>query len=94
VMPARFQPVQLAIKHVCDCCEGMPVFRVNMRECPRNIAQTDTTGDPGILIDVLRIIIVNEIVPECLTKHGPGENCQTDANADDCPLVSWFPESA
>jgi len=63
--------VQLAVDHVCDCRERMPVFRMNVSECPSNVRDVDAAGDPGVLIYVARIIVVNEIVPERLTENEP-----------------------
>jgi len=39
-----------------------------MRECPGDVGHVDAAGDSGILIDVARIVVVNEIVPERLNK--------------------------
>jgi hypothetical protein len=63
----------------------MPVFGVNMSKCPSDVSEVNAAGDPGILIDVGRIVVVNEIVPECLTKNGPRDHCQSNADADDLP---------
>jgi len=44
---------------------------MDVSECPGDVGEADAAGDPGVLIDVARIVIVNEIVPDCLTKDGP-----------------------
>ena len=44
---------------------------MDVAECPDKIVETNAAGDPGILIDVAGIVVINEIVPECLTKNGP-----------------------
>lgn len=77
-----------------DCRQRVPVFRMNMGKRPANIGEAEAAGYPGILIDVTRIIVVNEIVSECLTKDAPCKNCQTDANAGRDPAAAWFAESA
>jgi hypothetical protein len=61
---------------------------MNMRECPRNTADAQSTGYPRIFIDVTRVIIVNEVVSERLTKNKPRKRCNTEANADICPMVA------
>jgi hypothetical protein len=71
VVPACLQSVQLTIEHVCDCCQRVPVFRVNVGKCPGNVGEVEATGDSCVLIDVARIVVVNEVVPECLTKNRP-----------------------
>ena len=70
---------------MCDRCQRVPVFGMYVGECPRNIGETDAAGYPGILIDVLRIIVVNEIVAERLCKHRPCNYCKTHADSDECP---------
>ena len=77
--------MQLAVEHVCDCRQRMPVFGMDMSECPADVREVDAAGDPSVLIDVTRIVVVNEIVPECLTKNGPRKHCQSNADADGLP---------
>ena len=77
--------MQLAVEHVCDCRQRMPVFGVNMSECPGDVREVNAAGDPGVLIDIGRIVVVNEIVPDCLNKDGPRKDCQTNADADGLP---------
>ena len=67
---------------------------MNMSECPSNISEIDAAGDPRVLIDVLGIVIVNEIVPECLTKNAPRKQCQSEADADGHPTEAWSLETA
>jgi len=42
-----------------------------MSECPRKVREVDAAGDPSVLIDVAGIVVVNEIVADCLTEDGP-----------------------
>ena len=58
---------------------------MNMSECPNDVREVDAAGDPSVLIDVARIVIVNEIVPERLTKNGPCYDEETSAHADGHP---------
>ena len=67
---------------------------MNMSECPRHISEVDAAGDPRVLIDVVRVVIVNKIVPKCLTKDGPRKHCQSDAGADGLPTQASPVESA
>jgi hypothetical protein len=77
--------VQLAVEHVCDCRQRMPVFGVNVIECPNDVRDVNAASDSSVLIDVARIVVVNEIVPDCLTKNGPRKHCQSNADADGLP---------
>ena len=71
VVPACVQSVQLAIEHMCDRRQRVPVFGMDVRKRPGDVGEVDAAGDPRVLIDVARIVVVNEIVPECLTKDAP-----------------------
>jgi hypothetical protein len=42
-----------------------------VRKRPGDIGHADAASDPRVLVDVARIVVVNEIVPECLTKDDP-----------------------
>lgn len=42
-----------------------------MRECPGDVREIDPRRDFRVLINVARIVVVNEIVPEGLTKDDP-----------------------
>jgi len=49
----------------------MPVHGMNVAECPGNTADTEPSRYLRIFIDVTRIVVVNEVVPERLTKNDP-----------------------
>ena len=66
----------------------MPVHGMDVGEGPRNPAEAKAAGYSGVFIDVARIIIVNEIVPQRLTKNDPGEQYQGDAGADKFPVIA------
>ena len=85
--------MQLAVEHVCDCRQRMPVFGMDMRKRPGDVREVDAAGDPSVLIDVTRIVVVNEIVPERLTKNRPRKHCQSDADADGHPMEALSVES-
>jgi hypothetical protein len=85
VVTACLQSVQLAVQHVCDRRQRVPVFGMNMSECPSDVREVNATRDSGVLIDVARIVVVNEIVPDCLTKNRPRKSCQSNADADSFP---------
>jgi len=42
-----------------------------MRKRPGEVGEVDSTGDYRVLINVAWVVVVNEIVPECLTKDDP-----------------------
>jgi len=53
-----------------------------MSECPSDVRDVNAARDSGVLIDIARIIVINEIIPECLTKNGPRYDEETNAHAD------------
>jgi hypothetical protein len=72
----------------------MPVLSMNMSECPGNTTYVKPAGYFGILINITRIIIINEVVPERLTKDDPCKDYETGANAGSYPAVAWFMQGA
>jgi hypothetical protein len=44
---------------------------MNMSECPGDVRNVNAANDPRVLIDVVRIVVINEIVPERLNKDSP-----------------------
>ena len=51
----------------------MPVQRVNMCKCPDNTADAKTTRYFRVLINVMRIVVINEVVPERLAENKPSQ---------------------
>ena len=66
----------------------MPVHGMDVGEGPGNPAEAKTAGYSGVFIDVARIIVVDEIVPQRLTKNDPGKRYETNANAHTSPLAA------
>src|ERR1700686_1172351 len=81
MMSARFQPVELAIQHMRDGRQRMPVLGMNMCEGPRDTRDSETACYFRILIDVVLIIVVNELVPERLAKNQPHDKGKKNADA-------------
>ena len=73
MMTPWLEPVQLAIQHVRDRRERVPVGVVNMGKGPLNIAWTETANDPWVGVNVRTIIVVYEAVVQRLAKHDPGD---------------------
>ena len=61
----------------------MPILRMNVCERPGDTGEVKPTGYRDILVNVPRIIVVNEVVPERPAKNHPCKDYQTNANADD-----------
>src|SRR6266540_2275217 len=63
----------------------MPVHGMNVGECPGNAAEAEATCYFCVLINIARVIVVNEVVPERLAKDNPRKHCQSDTDADSKP---------
>ena len=66
---------------------------MNMAKRPGNTADAEAAGYLRIFIDVARVIIVDEVVPERLAENYPRKDGETDANADRQPAAACFGES-
>ena len=75
---------------MCDRRQRMPVLSVNMSEYPGNTGDVKAAGYLGILINIPRVIIVNEVVPERLAKNKPCQARQSDADDDGKPPAVDF----
>ena len=60
----------------------MPVQGVDMCKRPGNTADAKTTCYFRVLINVTRIIVVNEVMPERLAKNKPGKHSERKTDAD------------
>ena len=58
-----------------------------MCKCPGNTADAKTTCYFRVLINVTRIIVVNEVVPERLAKNKPGKQSEKKADTDGKPTA-------
>ena len=61
-----------------------------MCKCPDNTADAKTTCYLRVLINVTRIVVINEVVPERLAKNKPCQARESDADADGKPPAADF----
>ena len=64
-----------------------------MGECPANTCDAKAAGYFDILIDVARIVVVNEVVVESLTENNPSECREKDADSYIYPAAVCFGQS-
>src|SRR5437870_11779539 len=86
-MGAGLKTIQLAVKHVRDRRQRMPIHRMNMGKCPGYTANGKAVGYVGIFVNVTWVIIVNKVVLEQLSKDNRREHGQTNANAETQPAA-------
>ncbi len=84
MMAARFQIIKLAIQHVRQPRERMPVGSVKRRNRPGNASARQARLDMRILIDVVIVVEVNEFVVGGLAKDGGDRKQQKAADGQDC----------
>jgi hypothetical protein len=81
MMSAGIEPKELAIEHVGDRRQRMPVPGVAVRERPNDSGQCETAGYDRIFIDVNVIVEINEFVTKRLPENQPRHRDQKQANA-------------
>ena len=61
-----------------------------MCKCPRNTGEAKAACYVRVLINVTRIIVIDEVVPEGLAKDNPDKHEKADADAEIDPMPVWF----
>src|SRR5437588_9011076 len=84
MMSACLQPIQLAIDHVGSNREWVPIARNAVRERPDDPVQSETACYLFILVNICRVVVVDEIVRERLIKNEPRNRGQKNANTEKC----------
>ena len=74
MVPCRIESEQLAIQHVRNRCQRMPISRVRFSECRNDAARRYTRGDPWIVINISLVVVGDEIMTESLSKYDPGKS--------------------
>jgi len=82
MMRAWIQAEQLAIEHVRHRRERMPVLGMNMGEGPLDSGPRQPRAHVRIVEHVKRIVVINELVTECLPEHRPRKRDQKNTDAD------------
>ena len=83
VMPARIQAIEVAVCHVGDHGQRMPVTGHLVGQGPPQPGKGESLGYLAVLEDILWIIVVDELVLERLTKRHPDDSHQKNANNPD-----------
>jgi hypothetical protein len=82
-MSARLSPIELAVDHVGDCRQRMPVVRNAMGERPGNPVQCEALRYLCVVDDVGIVVVINEFVSERLTKNHPRDHRQAETDPED-----------
>ncbi len=80
VMPTGAEPEQLAIQHMRNTRQRMPVSRMKMGKCSNHAIDREALDDARIFININVVIEIDEIVPERLPKNQPDDGDQTETD--------------
>ena len=61
----------------------MPIIEMAVRERPHQSVQGETAGHLYVIMDILRIIVINEAVTQGLAEDQPCNRRQEDTNNND-----------
>ena len=98
MVAAGVEPEKLAIQHVRNRRERMPVLRVNVGKRPRNSVQRDAARYNLFSVDVGVVVVIDEAVPKRLAKNQPRDRYEIYANENSlgqtslCQLVLVHPK--
>lgn len=80
VMPTGVEPEQLAIEHMRNTRQRMPVSRMKMGKCSNHAIEREALDDARIFININVVIEIDEIVPERSPKDQPDDCNQTETD--------------
>src|SRR5438270_6460969 len=79
-MTGWIEPEKLAIEHVRNCGEWMPVTRVRLGKGAHHSRDRQPTINRGIRVDVEIVIVIDKVAPDCRTENdaaeGKNSECQ------------------
>ena len=81
-MCARPETEELAIEHVRQRRQRMPVVGVNVGKSPDNVSPAQSLLNLSVLADVGRVIVIHESVSQGLSVDRPRDRDQPGANRD------------
>src|ERR1700730_14769065 len=87
MMSARIQAVNLAVQHMGNPSQGLPVGGMNMCEGPGSSFECQTPGDLSVFEHIGVVIIINELVAKRLAEDEPGNCGEENAHAKDHPSI-------
>ena len=78
---ARIQAEHLAIEHVRNRSERMPVLGMHVRERPRDSVPAEPRSHVRVVVNVKRIVIVDELMMKSLAEDRPRNRDQKNSDA-------------
>lgn len=90
VMATRFEIENLAIDHVRDERERMPVACLDIDERPGQTVKRYPLLHQCVSVNVRLVVVVHEIVAERLAEDDPDERDDAGANGDNSDFIAHF----
>lgn len=87
MMAGRIETIKLAVDHVRNPGERMPVAGMDMDEGPADAARRKAATDLRILEDVIAVIKVDEFVAQRLAKNEPGNRAEKNNDGERKPAI-------
>ncbi len=81
MMSPGLESVKLAIQHVGNGGEWMPVGCMHMGESPCKIPWRETVQYFWVGVNVRTIVVIHELVMKGLAKHDPDNDCKQNADS-------------
>ena len=76
MMRTGIDPEELTIEHVRNRRERMPVLRMNVGKCPSDSVPAQSGANMRVVVNIKRIVVVDELMARGLGKHAPGNRNQ------------------
>src|SRR5579871_3119759 len=89
MVAASMQSIELAVQHVRNPRERVPVARISVRERPLDPLRSKPFNHFGILVDVILVIEINEPKSKCLRENNQYGRHQQNAG-DNCGVSLLF----
>ena len=80
VLRTRLQTEDLAVDHVRNDCERMPITRLHINKGLRQSMQAQPSFDQRIVVDVRLVIVIDEVERQRLAEDDPDQGHDSGAN--------------
>src|SRR5437879_1668976 len=87
MMACSMQTINLAIEHVREPRQRVPVAGIKSGKSPGNASPTQACLNTAILRYILLIVIIQKFMVPALPEHGQGDQPQGEANDPDFYLT-------
>jgi hypothetical protein len=88
MMSARIKAVNLAVQHVGNPGQRMPVGRMDVGKSPDDSLGSQTQGNLGVFEDIFVIVKINELIMTCLPENDPYDCDKEHTDAQNHPMIA------